>query len=157
MSQFYYTDGKERFGPFSLEDLRGKNLTGETLIWREGLTDWVPAKTVSDLNPLFEPVDLFPPVSSVPYAPPIPETAPKNWLVESILVTILCCLPLGIVGIIHATKVETLWNTGQRAEAIKASQEAAKWVKIGFIVGIVVIGIYMLMMLFGMVAGLTSM
>ncbi|MDQ3017399.1 MAG: CD225/dispanin family protein [Bacteroidota bacterium] len=73
------------------------------------------------------------------------------------LVTILCCLPFGIVGIIHATKVETLWNTGQRAEAIKASQDAAKWTKIGFIVGVVVIGIYMLMMVFGIVAGISGM
>ncbi|MDQ3017398.1 MAG: DUF4339 domain-containing protein, partial [Bacteroidota bacterium] len=85
MSQYYYTDGKERFGPFSLDDLRGKNLTGETLVWREGLTDWIPAKTISDLNPLFMPVeDAFQPVPTAPYTTPLPEVAPKNWLVESI-------------------------------------------------------------------------
>ena len=31
---------------------------------------------------------------------------PKNWLIESILVTLFCCLPLGIAGIINASKVE---------------------------------------------------
>ena len=27
---------------------------------------------------------------------------PKTWLVESILVTLFCCLPFGIVGIVNA-------------------------------------------------------
>lgn len=157
MSQFYYTDGKERFGPFTLEQLREKNLSGETLVWKEGMTDWMPARSVSDLNSLFETSDVFQPAATTtPYNPVIPDVRPKNWLVESILVTILCCLPLGIVGIINATKVDTLWNNGQRADAQKASQEAAKWVKIGFIIGLVVYGLYFLMMLFGLVAGIGS-
>ncbi len=157
MSQYYYTDGKERFGPYTLEDLRGKNLTSETLIWKEGLTDWVPAKTVSDLNSLFEPAETFLPLTSAPYAPPLPATAPKNWLVESILVTILCCLPFGIVGIIHATKVEALWNTGQRDAAYTASKEAAKWVKIGLISWAICVGLYLLFIVFGVIAGFGSM
>ena len=35
-----------------------------------------------------------------------------------------CCLPLGIVSIIYATKVDNLWNSGQQEEAIKASNMA---------------------------------
>ena len=30
---------------------------------------------------------------------------PKTWMVESVLATIFCCLPFGIVGIINASKV----------------------------------------------------
>ena len=30
---------------------------------------------------------------------------PKTWMAESILVTILCCLPFGIIGIVNAAKV----------------------------------------------------
>ena len=37
---------------------------------------------------------------------------PKNWLVESILVTVLCCLPFGIAGIVNASKVEVLFLSG---------------------------------------------
>ena len=33
-------------------------------------------------------------------------------------------LPLGIVSIIYATKVDNLWNSGQQEEAIKASNMA---------------------------------
>jgi hypothetical protein len=67
---------------------------------------------------------------------------PKNWLVESILVTIFCCLPLGIVGIINASKVDGKFAAGDHAGAQQSSAEAAKWTKIGFFVGIGVSVIY---------------
>ncbi|MFN0215316.1 MAG: CD225/dispanin family protein [Saprospiraceae bacterium] len=75
---------------------------------------------------------------------PIQSTPPKTWLAESILVTILCCLPFGIVGIIHAAKVESAFNTGDHDGAERASAEAKKWTMIGFWVGIVCIGLYLL-------------
>ncbi len=153
MSQYYYTDGKERFGPFSLEELKDKRIAPTTLVWKEGLPDWVSAQDLSDLESLFGEGSTFPPI--VPsYTTPVVETPPKNWLIESILVTILCCLPLGIVGIIHATKVDTLWSTGQRDAAYKASQEAGKWVKIGAISGFIVIVLYIILMVFGVFAGM---
>jgi hypothetical protein len=61
---------------------------------------------------------------------------PKNWLVESILVTIFCCLPFGIVGIINAAAVNTKWSQGDYEGARIASIGAGKWTKIGFFVGI---------------------
>ena len=70
--------------------------------------------------------------------------------------TLLCCLPLGIVGIVYATKVDTLWTTGQRDAALKASQEAGKWVKIGAISGFVIIILYIILMIFGVFASLGS-
>ena len=125
MSQYYYTDGRERFGPFTFEELRDKGLTRETLVWKEGLADWVPAVQLNELLPLL-PVSLEPPP---PMSYPAMEsvvrttTPPKNWLIESILVTLLCCLPFGIVGIIFATKVDTLWSTGQYDAAEQASRD----------------------------------
>jgi hypothetical protein len=61
---------------------------------------------------------------------------PKTWLIESILVTIFCCLPLGIVGIVNATKVESRFYAGDIAGANEASADAGKWTKIGLFVGI---------------------
>lgn len=154
MSQFYYSDGKERYGPFTIEQLKERNITSETLVWKEGLADWVPARNLADLQSLFSADASFAPPAAAPYAPPLMEKPPKNWLVESILVTLLCCLPLGIVGIVFATKVESLWTTGQRDAAIKASQDAAKWVKIGFFCGIAGYILYGLLMVFGIAAGI---
>ncbi|MEH3114441.1 CD225/dispanin family protein [Pedobacter terrae] len=76
---------------------------------------------------------------------------PKNWLVESILVTLFCCLPLGIAGIINATTVNTKYAAGDYAGALAASQAAGRWTKIGFFIGI---GIFVLYILFFVVLGI---
>ena len=70
---------------------------------------------------------------------------PKSWLVESILATIFCCVPFGIVGIINATKVESRFYAGDIAGAKEASAEAAKWAKIAFFVWI---GIFICSLIF---------
>lgn len=72
------------------------------------------------------------------------EVQPKTWLVESILVTLFCCLPLGIVGIVNAAKVNALYAAGNYEAAMKASAEAGKWTKIGFAIGLVLIIIYII-------------
>jgi hypothetical protein len=61
MSQYYYTDGKERFGPFSLEELKDKSIAPTTLVWKEGLPDWVSARDLTDLESLFSQGSTFPP------------------------------------------------------------------------------------------------
>lgn len=66
----------------------------------------------------------------------IPPMPPKNWLVESILVTIFCCLPFGIAGIVFASQVNSKWAVGDYAGAQQASLDAGKWTKIGFWIGI---------------------
>lgn len=76
---------------------------------------------------------------------------PKNWLVESILVTLLCCLPFGIVGIVNAANVNSRFDAGDFAGADKASKEAGKWTKIGFFVGLAGIVLYLVFVfVFGM-------
>jgi hypothetical protein len=76
---------------------------------------------------------------------------PKNWLVESILVTIFCCLPFGIVGIINAAAVNSKYESGNIEGALYSSKQAGKWTKIGFFVGI---GIAILYIIFVVVLGI---
>ena len=73
-----------------------------------------------------------------------PPQQPKNWLAESILVTLLCCLPFGIAGIVNAAQVSSKFSAGDYDGSLRASEEAAKWTKIGFWVGIGVIALYFL-------------
>jgi Interferon-induced transmembrane protein len=68
--------------------------------------------------------------------------APKNWLVESILVTLFCCLPFGIAGIVNASKVEGRHYAGDIEGAQRAADEAKRWTKIGFFIGLAVIAAY---------------
>lgn len=82
-----------------------------------------------------------------------PELPPKSWLVESILVTILCCLPFGIAGIVNASKVESRWYAGDKAGAQRASEDAARWTKIGFFGGLAFIVIYTILVVAGAING----
>ena len=66
----------------------------------------------------------------------VPQMPPKTWLVESILVTLFCCLPFGVVGIVFASKVESLFYSGQLDAAEEASRNAGKWTKLGFWIGL---------------------
>lgn len=70
-------------------------------------------------------------MGSAPATEPIP-----NYLVQSILVTLCCCLPLGVVAIIFAAQVNSKLAAGDVAGAREASANARKFVMIGFWVGI---------------------
>lgn len=72
------------------------------------------------------------------------QVCPKTWMAESILVTVFCCLPFGIAGIVFASKVSSLYAAGNYEAALQASKDAGKWTEIGFIVGLVVIVLYLL-------------
>lgn len=69
---------------------------------------------------------------------------PKNWLIESILVTIFCCLPFGIVGIINAAKVDSRYSAGDYGGAEQAAADAKRWTMIGFWIGLAVIILYVI-------------
>ncbi|MCK4345982.1 MAG: CD225/dispanin family protein [Bacteroidales bacterium] len=78
---------------------------------------------------------------------------PKTWLVESILVTLFCCLPFGIAGIVNAAKVESRFYAGDYEGANRASEQAGKWTKIGFWIGLAVIVIYGIVMIIVALSG----
>ena len=68
--------------------------------------------------------------------------APNNYLVWSILATLFCCLPLGIVAIVKSSQVNGLWAQGRYAEAQASADSAKKWVIWSVIIGVVVGIIY---------------
>ena len=86
-------------------------------------------------------------------APPGPKGPfSENWLVEAILVTLLCCLPFGVVGIIFAAQVNTKQQAGDMEGAEKSRREAAKWTKLGFWIGL---GVLVLYVIFWLVLGVS--
>ena len=145
MKYFIAVNGQQQ-GPFEVSELQAQGITPTTLVWTEGMQDWKPANTVAELAPLFAAGTASPQMGQ-PMQPPVnpwatqPMTGvpmqPKTWLVESILVTLFCCLPLGIVGIIKAANVSSLYNAGRYQEAEQSSQEAGKWTKWGFWLGLI--------------------
>ena len=84
------------------------------------------------------------------------QTPPKTWLVESILVTLFCCLPFGIAGIVNASKVESRFYAGDVTSAQQASDNAKKWTIVSLILGCSGIIIYLILMFLGVAASLFS-
>ena len=74
---------------------------------------------------------------------------PDNYMVFAIISTVLCCLPLGIVSIIHSTKVDNLWNAGQHDEARRASNQAKQFAIYAAIAAALVWGIYLMIVAAG--------
>lgn len=79
--------------------------------------------------------------------PIVPPVRPKNWLVESILVTIFCCIVFGIIGIVYAAQVNSKYDAGDYEGALRASKEAGKWTKIGFFSWFIFLIIYIIAIL----------
>jgi hypothetical protein len=68
------------------------------------------------------------PTPPVPPTFDVPPLKPNNWLWLAIVVTILCCLPFGIVSIIYAAKVDSLYFNGRYEESKQMSQRAKMWI-----------------------------
>jgi uncharacterized membrane protein YhaH (DUF805 family) len=54
MKKYFYTNGQEKEGPITLEELKLKDIQPKTLIWHEGLDDWKEAESVDELREIFE-------------------------------------------------------------------------------------------------------
>jgi hypothetical protein len=175
MKQYYYLEGSQQLGPFTLEELRSKPIKPDTKVWTQGLPDWLAASAVPEINewltgagtPPFNPA--LPPVQVPPVSRPFQESytpnqplaagtgiRPKTWLVESILATLFCCLPFGIAGIVNASNVDSRYANGDFAGAQRASEEAGKWTKISFFVAIGLWVLYIAAIIIGIFGGLGS-
>ncbi|MFT6943108.1 MAG: hypothetical protein ACJA2F_001307 [Nitriliruptoraceae bacterium] len=82
--------------------------------------------------------------------------APDPWLWQSIVVTLLCCMPFGIAGIVNASKANSLIAAGDIAGATVAAQKAKKWTLIGVGSGIAVIAIYLVFVVIAFSAGIAD-
>jgi hypothetical protein len=140
---YFYMDGNyQQQGPVPANELPKKGVTRNTRVWKRGMSDWQTAGSVPEL------AGIFPPFASRPATPPPPpyQTAnvpqmqkPDNLLVWSILATVLCCLPTGIVAIIYSNKVNNLWDTRDYAGAQEAANTAKTWCFVSLGLGIVAI------------------
>jgi Interferon-induced transmembrane protein/zinc-ribbon domain len=66
----------------------------------------------------------------------------QNYLVQSILVTLCCCIPAGIVAIIYAAQVNSKLAAGDIQGAQASARLAKIWSWVGFGLGVVLGIIY---------------
>ena len=164
MKQYYLVINGEKSGPFTIDQLATQQLTPETPVWTEGMSDWMPAQQVAELSSFFAPQTPGPEMAqpTVPpqapaynaapsYGNPQPQTPngqvmPPNYLVWSILVTLLCCIPGGVVAIVYSTQVSSRFQQGDYAGANESSRNARKWVIISAIAAAAVWVIYFIIL-----------
>lgn len=158
--EWHYSENDQQKGPISEEELKAKladgSLPPQTLVWREGMATWTEASQIAELGSgATAAATSLPAATNQPsggqYGAPQPGAVPgpqggpmmngpmvPNYLWQSICVLVLCCMPLGIVAVIQATKVDSSLRMGD-IEAAKAASDSAKmwcWIALG--VGIVV-------------------
>ena len=161
MKNYFYLDAnQQQQGPVSASQLTSLGVTGDTYVWCEGMSNWNTAKQVPELAPYFS----MPPMGNVhptpggyqsPYGNPgnMNRPCPETNLIWAILCTVLCCMPLGIVAILKANKVESYYNSGNYEAALQASQEARKWSMIGAGVSLVFYILYFFLVFFAALLG----
>ena len=150
MKQYYIIRNDQQAGPYTLEELAAMEITPDTVVWTEGMTDWAPAREVSELNSLFTRSAQTPPSYNAPSygAPAAPQyhrepqysrppqyntpaeqpPMPPTYLAWSIAVTILCCLIGGIVAIVYSSQVSSRYIAGDYQGAEYASRQARIWI-----------------------------
>lgn len=176
--KFYIAVDGHHEGPFDIEQLKARGITRSTLVWNEMMSGWTAAGDVPflvdnlfnapntprcpevetgqpgtgtganncgtgyprDERPFTAPGDY----RDYNYAPPRPST----WMVPAILATVLCCLPLGIVSIIYASKVNNYYNEGKYDEAQRASNTARNWFIGSVVSSVVAVIVYLIMIIF---------
>lgn len=91
MKQYYLVENEQQTGPFSIEQLRSKNIQKDAMVWSEGLTEWVRADSQTDLQNVFS--TLPPPLGlpkmqvlpkiQIPHTPTIQTSVPPIGQVNS--------------------------------------------------------------------------
>ncbi|MEX0953389.1 MAG: CD225/dispanin family protein [Nitriliruptoraceae bacterium] len=95
-------------------------------------------------------------VVPTPAAAGAPGSAPvrvDTWLWQSIVATLLCCLPIGIVAIIFSAQAQSAINMGDHAKAQDRARLAKILTIVAVVVGVVVVGTAVLMVMAGVALG----
>ena len=82
-----------------------------------------------------------------------PEINYVPYLVLSIISTVCCCLPFGIVGIVFSVKINSALNAGNYEEAAQNAKMAKIWTIVSFVVGLVVGILYFMV---GIIVGIDN-
>ncbi|MDB4055633.1 CD225/dispanin family protein [Akkermansiaceae bacterium] len=168
--EWFYTQNGIQHGPVTEAELSAMiangTVTSSDLAWHKEMNDWKPIHSLSILppqsqNPPTVPIQASPyqtpvsqtpvsqtPVSQTPVAQPtaVPQHAVNvpNYLWQSIVVTLFCCLPFGVVAIVKASKVDSQVKAGDYNGAVASSNSAKTWCWVSFGVGLVVNLLYII-------------
>ena len=136
---FYLNSNNEKAGPVVPTEFDRYGINENTMIWKEGMSNWIKAGQIPELSQYFR--------LSPPPPPPVSGSnlggnktdehlMPNNNMEWAILSTILCW-PIGIYSLIQSSKVSNLYFRGQYKEAQEKADSAKKWVFISLGISLV--------------------
>ncbi len=163
--KYYMAKNGQQFGPIDESELLINGLTADTLVWHEGMAQWLPAAQLPELAHLLQPEpprmafgEAQPPQPPTQGAwqqppfqgPPQQQYAPQPSAGGSyssapaivlIVLSVLCCtfIPaiFGILSLSSTSSANSLLAAGNFAAAQAKAAEAKKWNTIGYIVFVV--------------------
>lgn len=147
MEKYFYLNSQgQQVGPIAPSEFSRNGVNEETMVWKQGLASWMRAGQIPELSQYFR--------SATP--PPIPggnygntsatigvgtsgvsQAKPDSNMLWAILSTLFCCLPTGVYAIYLASKVDSLYLSGQYAQAQAMANDAKKWVQISAGLGLI--------------------
>jgi len=140
---FYLDQNGQQQGPVAANELPNYGVTRNIYVWKQGMSNWQMAGSIPELSDIFPPN--VTPVVHPPYQTQFTQqpTKPNNLMVWSVLVTLLCFLPTGIVAIIYSNKVDNLWALKDYEGSQQAANSAKTWclISLGLAVVIYVVGV----------------
>lgn len=159
MNYWIFIDNN-RIGPLDPQQVvRHPGVGLNTLVWTEGMSDWVPLNSVPELASMIvsSPAQPQPYAQDVPlqgqyrqeypaqnpYSPQGRPPCPPTHLAWAIITTLFCCLPFGIVSIVYASGVNSAYAMGNYAEAQRKSKAAANWALASAISAVVICLLYL--------------
>lgn len=164
--------GGERVGPFSIEGLIERGLKRDTPVWKNGMSDWMPASSRSDIMEVLDRRCGVPPYNPYggaaygmpPRVPADPYGAGRNvkhseWLTWAIVGTVIgflfSCIGVifGIIGIVQANKANNFYAQGNNVGGDMADSSAKTMTVISLVLG----GLgFVTLSLFGVTGALSS-
>ena len=131
------------YGPVDADQInqwiREGRANEQTLVQEAGTNLWKPITEIPKFAAVLNARPKPPPVTPQPAVPSRGTTIPihvPNYLLWSILTTLLCCPPVGIPAIYYSLQVDKRVNAGDVDGARAASEKARLWCWISVVAGV---------------------
>lgn len=151
---FYLENGVQK-GPATADQL-ARAITPRTLLWHEGMEDWIAAEEIPEIRALLSGSEIIPnEAGRAACPPPSPgggnvraigaPTKPNNYLIWSILLTLLCGSVPGIVGIALGITCNQQYAKGDYRGAELASSMARNCLLVSVALAVILLGVLLMM------------
>lgn len=151
---FYLENGVQK-GPATADQL-ARAITPRTLLWREGMEDWTAAEEIPEIRALLNAPNIVPDETARAVRPPLPPgersaraigapTKPNNYLIWSILLTLLCGSIPRMIGIALGITCNQQYAKGDYRGAELTSSMARNCILVSVVIAVILLGVLLMM------------